>query len=104
MVDFSDLPEKILKEFIILEDRHSDGNRLFIIKRKVPFNKRGMLKKKYTSKNIPHKYQQNNTLEEANLSIRNYLIEVEGIVPSDTYGKSISIFSRLSLLFFGPRL
>lgn len=101
MVDFSDLPEDLLKEFIIVENRYSDGNRLFIIKRKVPFIKRSILKKKYTSKNIPHQYQQNNTLEEANLSVRNYLIEIEGVVPSKKIKSKPSIYYRLISRFFG---
>lgn len=81
MVDFGDLPKEELKKFIIKEYHDEKGNRLFLIKKKLPYNQRTSYYKKFSTKDIPHKYQQNNTLEEASDSIRNYLIEEMGIVP-----------------------
>jgi hypothetical protein len=81
MVDFSDLPKDIIKKFIVVETPDHTGNRLFIIKKYIPFNERKTYYKKYSTKDIPHKYQQNNTLEEASNSIRNFIIEELKIEP-----------------------
>lgn len=82
MVDFNDLPHKVLKKFIIVENNDELGNRLFIIKKQVPFNERTNYYRKHSSKDIPHKYQQNNSLEEASNSIRQYVIEEMCIEPN----------------------
>ena len=107
MVDFNDLPKTELKKFIVVENNDSFGNRLFIIKKIIPFNQRTSYNKKYSTKDIPHKYQQNNTLEEASNSIRKFLIEEEGITPSKKYHHRPSkrmVYLKLFLRFFGVRL
>jgi len=54
MVDFNDLPKTELKKFIVVENNDSFGNRLFIIKKRIPFNQRTSYNKKYSTKDIPH--------------------------------------------------
>lgn len=107
MVRFDDLPTNLLKQYIIEENGLNDSNRLFLIKRKVPIYHWKRYKKKYTTKGIPHKYQQNNTLEEASNSIRNYIIKEMGITPSLKYSRRPSnfmIFLKSFLRRFGVRL
>lgn len=77
MVRFDDLPVKILKKYVIIENTDDRGNRLFILKKNI----RKGFKNIYTSDGIPHKYQQNNTLESAESSLRDYLINEVGIKP-----------------------
>ena len=78
MVDFSDFSEYILKQFVIEEKIMDDGHSLFLIKKK---RKSYFWKHRYHTKNIPHRYQQNNTLEEAQESIKVYLVQELGIHP-----------------------
>jgi len=99
MVRFDDLPKNVLKKFIIEENGLNDSNRLFLIKKRIPIYQWSVYKKKYTTKGIPHKYQQNNTLEEASESIRNYVINEMGITPSLKYSKRPSKF-KIFLKFF----
>lgn len=87
MVQFHDLPTNILKKFIIEESSLEDSNRLFLIKKRLPIKNQIQEKNKFTTKGIPHKYQQNNTLEEASESIRRYIIEEMGIEPSIKYSR-----------------
>lgn len=87
MVQFNDLPSDILKRFIIEENGLNDSNRLFLIKKRIPIKDWERFNKKFTTKGIPHKYQQNNTLEEASESIRRYIIEEMGIEPSIKYSR-----------------
>lgn len=100
MVDFNDLPHDILKKFIIVEHDDELGNRLFIIKKEIPFNERTNYYRKHSSKDIPHKYQQNISLEDASNSIRNYIIEEMGIKPNF----KINQIQNYSLLTFLKRL
>ena len=107
MVQFEDLPKNILKRFIIEENELKDSNRLFLIKKRVPIRDWKKYKKKYTTKGIPHKYQQNNTLEEASTSVRHYIIDEMGITPSLKYSRRPSkfkIFLKFFLRRFGLRL
>ena len=78
MVEFSDFPQFILSQFIIEEKQMEDGHRLFLIKKKEGSY---IWLKKYTTGDIPHKYQQNNTLEEAEESLKQYLIQELGVHP-----------------------
>ncbi len=78
MVDFSDFPQYILKQFRIEEVSDEKGNRLFLIKKR---SNSYLLRKKYKTGQIPHKYQQNNTLEEAQESLKQYLIQELGVHP-----------------------
>jgi len=78
MVSFNEFPEFILKQFRIEESSDSKGNRLFLIKKRdISY----VLRKKYKTGKIPHKYQQNNTLEEAQESLKQYLTQEIGIHP-----------------------
>jgi hypothetical protein len=78
MVEFSGFPQYILTQFIIEEKEVENGHRLFLIKKKEGSY---IWMKKYKTGDIPHKYQQNNTLFEAQESIKRYLIEELGIHP-----------------------
>ena len=79
MVEFSEFPQFILSQFIIEEKQMEDGHRLFLIKKKEGSY---IWLKKYKTGDIPHKYQQNNTLFEAQESIKQYLIQELGILPN----------------------
>lgn len=79
MVDFRDFPQYILKQFRIESVSDEKGNRLFLIKKR---EMSYLLRKKYKTGQIPHKYQQNNTLEEAEESLKQYLIQELGLSPS----------------------
>ena len=78
MVDFNDFPDYILKQFIIEERQFKDGNRMFLIKKKL---KSYFWRVRFKTNDIPHRYQQNNTLEEAQESIKEYLVQELGIHP-----------------------
>jgi hypothetical protein len=107
MVQFDDLPVNILKRFVIEENGLEDSNRIFLIKKRIPIKEWKIFKKKVTTKGIPHKYQQNNTLEEASESIRKYIIEEMGIEPSIKYSRRPSRWVtslKFYLRRFGVRL
>lgn len=107
MVQFNDLPKEVLKKFVIEENGLEDANRIFLIKKRLPFKEWKKNKKKFTTTGIPHKYQQNNTLEEASDSIRKYIIEVMGIKPSIKYSHRPSrwvTYLKFFLRRFGVRL
>lgn len=78
MVDFGQFPQYLLKQFRIESFTDSEGNRLFLIKKR---ERSLMLKHKFKTGNIPHKYQQNNTLQEAEESLKQYLIQELGVHP-----------------------
>lgn len=99
MVVLKDLPNDVLKKFIIIENSDESGNRLFLIKKFIPFNKRTSFHKRYSSKGIPHKYQQNNTMEECQKSIRKYIINEMGIEPSiENYNNPSNLMTYLKSL------
>ena len=107
MTQFEDLPSNVLKKLIIEEARLEGSNRLFLIKRQIPIKDRQNFKKKFTTEGIPHKYQQNNTLEEASESIRQYVINEMGIKPSIKYSRRPSRWLtslKFYLRRFGVRL
>jgi len=107
MVQFDDLPHNILKKFIIEENGLDDSNRLFLIKKRLPIKKWSQYRKKTTTEGIPHKYQQNNTLEEASESIRRFIIEEMSIEPSIKYSRRPSRWMtslKFYLRRFGVRL
>lgn len=107
MVQFDDLPSNVLKRFVIEENSLDDSNRLFLIKKRLPIKKWSQYRKKTTTEGIPHKYQQNNTLEEASESIRKYIIEEMGIEPSIKYSRRPSRWVtslKFYLRRFGVRL
>jgi len=107
MVRFDYLPSNILKKFIIEENALEDSNRLFLIKKRVSIKEWEVYNKEYTTKGIPHKYQQNNTLEEASESIKQYIIEEMGIKPSIKYSCRQSrwmTYLKFYLRHFGVRL
>ena len=106
-MQIDDLPHNILKKFIIEENGLDDSNRLFLIKKRLPIKKWSQYRKKTTTEGIPHKYQQNNTLEEASESIRKYIIEEMGIEPSIKYSRRPSRWVtslKFYLRRFGVRL
>ena len=78
MVDFGQFPQYLLKQFRIETISDEKGNRLFLIKKK---DRSYILTHVYKTGNIPHKYQQNNTLQEAEESLKQYLIQELGVHP-----------------------
>jgi len=96
MVKFDDLPTKVLKKFVIFENTDERGNRLFIIKKRY----RKGIKIIFTSENIPHKYQQNNSLEEAESSLRKYIINDLKIRPLEEGYHPDYSFLRVFRKFF----
>lgn len=94
MISFSEFPQYLLKQFIIEEKKFKDGHRLFLIKKK---KKSFIFWKKYETLNIPHKYQQNNTLMEAQESIKQYLIQEVGVRPLHQH-HSRSFWKKVFLL------
>jgi hypothetical protein len=97
MTNFNQYPQYLLKQFIIEEKHNEDGSRLFLIKKR---DHSYIWKKKYNTDKIPHKYQQNNTLEEAHVSIILYLNEVLGVYPEVHKHHSHSFWRKVFLLNF----
>jgi hypothetical protein len=97
MPTFDQFPQYLLKQFIIEEKHDEDGNRLFLIKKR---DRSFIWKKKYNTDKIPHKYQQNNSLEEAHTSITRYLTEVLGVHPEVHQHHSRSFWKKVFLLNF----
>ena len=91
MVDFADFPQYLLKQFRIESVSDEKGNRLFLIKKK---EKSYILRVKYKTGKIPHKYQQNNTLQEAEESLKQYLIQELGVHPQVHLHHRKSIWKR----------
>lgn len=88
------LPERILKNYIIEEDVDNRGNRLYLIKRKI-----SGIPTRFISDDIPLRYQQNNSLDEAESSLFRYLTLEVGIVPR-LINKNNRIFSINKNLFY----
>jgi len=76
---FEGYPTYLLKQFRIESFSDENGNRLFLIKKR---DKSYLLRKRYKTLDIPHKYQQNNTLEEAQTSLKKYLTQEFGLSPT----------------------
>ena len=97
MPTFDQYPQYLLKQCIIEEKHDEEGHRLFLIKKR---SGSFIWKKKYNTDKIPHKYQQNNSLEEAQNSIMKYLTEEIGVHPEVHQHHSRSFWRNVFLLNF----